>query len=102
MPKDERKKANRRAEYGPARPKSGGGRTPKRQRRKAFRESRKPEVIAARFSRHSVLWFGRHKDKAIRDVPRAYLAWLAGQPKGRSWRLEGLKLFLRRHLEGTF
>ncbi len=73
----------------------------KRHRRKAFRQARKPEVVASRFNRNSVLWFGPHKDKRIRETPRPYLVWLAQQPDDWSWRMRGLKLFLRQYLERT-
>jgi hypothetical protein len=43
------------------------------------------------------LWFGKHKDQEIRQIPRSYLAWLCDQTAN-SWRLQHLQAFLRSYL----
>jgi len=54
----------------------------------------------------SVLWFGKHKGKTIRQVlysDKPYLKWLANQPEPkpnkRSWRMRTLKSYLKRLLK---
>jgi hypothetical protein len=83
MPKDTWRKANDRARYGPAQAKrtsrTGKGKThlaPAAGRRHHRR--RRPAGPGA-YSGSTVLWFGRHKDKPVREVPTDYLRWLAAQ-----------------------
>lgn len=61
-----------------------------------------PNVVADRFSTNSCFWFGKYKDKPIGEAPRGYLLWLVNTWKpGLSWRMDGLILFLQRHLART-
>lgn len=50
-------------------------------------------------SPNSILWFGPHKGKRIREVPRDYLVNLAEQPVGYCPRRKRLKVFLCKYLE---
>ena len=53
--------------------------------------SKGPEV----WSEATVLWFGKYKDYAVRDVPRDYLAWLARLEKPTSEKIRSLCLWLK-------
>ena len=126
MPRDEWARANARVKYGSApyrktraekeaarverlgdyatrRAARDAGRRRKTRKDRAERHRRKmftPEHIASRWSPESKLWFGRHKDWRIADVPRDYLEWLvASHEPEKFWRMDGLVLFLRRYLQ---
>lgn len=81
MPIDEWKKASDRARYGPATRAKGSktgkghcGLAPARKQRK--QRHYKP---TGAWSGSTVLWFGKHKGKPVRDVPANYLFWLSRQ-----------------------
>lgn len=70
-----------------------------RKQRKALARLMNPKRIAQRFNSNSQLWFGKYKHVAICNIPRGYLFWLAGNlSKGKSSRIDGLVLFLRKYL----
>jgi len=69
MPKDEWAKAKAKDAAKKRRPRSHGKRRPKR----SFKG-------LAAYSGSTVLWFGKHKNEAIRDVPLGYIRWLASVP----------------------
>ena len=104
MPRDEWARANSRAKYGPF-----GGEKRQRARDEGRRRAQaaiKREAIKRRskpntfhFSVESKLWFGKHKDKRIGDIPKDYLDWLVrtNEP-GKFWRMDGLVAFLRQYL----
>lgn len=46
------------------------------------------------------LWFGKHKGRKVREIPRDYLLWLLNTESDRKhWRMEALKGFLRGYVE---
>jgi len=49
------------------------------------------------WSPNTVLWFGKHKDTAIKDVPLQYLNWLA-KSEHNNWRFVDLATYLRQYL----
>lgn len=98
MPKDEwastrLRSAIRRGEHDPFLSKK----VPKQ--KKFGAKLRNPKHVAARWSPGGKLWFGRHKDKEIREVPLDYLRWLvnASSPTD-NWRMRGLCEFLKTYL----
>jgi hypothetical protein len=106
MPRDSWSKANARSKYGPA-PyaqsfcknkrifDNGAARKRSKASRKAQeRMSRNPAEVARRFSPNSVLWFGKHKNKPICEVPMDYLAWLASE-EFIDYRKKALAIFLQ-------
>jgi hypothetical protein len=49
---------------------------------------------------NSKLWFGIHKDKAIKDIPESYLRWLVSAMKATgSWRVNALVAYLTEYLQ---
>jgi uncharacterized protein (DUF3820 family) len=70
-----------------------------RKRSKALKRLKSPKRIASRFNSNSQLWFGKFKHVAICNIPRSYLFWLTDNlSKGKSSRIDGLVLFLRKYL----
>lgn len=104
MPRDEWRKATLRAKYGPV-----GYETGRKQKRKHKNRSRTQQRAArnsqGKITKHgwnpnSKLWFGIHKDKAIKDIPESYLRWLAGAMKATgSWRVNALVAYLTEYLQ---
>ena len=50
------------------------------------------------WNENSKLWFGKHKNKAISEVPLAYLIWVAYELEHPTWRIANLRDFLREYL----
>jgi hypothetical protein len=49
-------------------------------------------------SENTVLWFGKHKGVAIRNVPTGYLRWMVENINRDSWRMEVLCGFIAEYL----
>lgn len=97
MPRDEWLRATRKAE---ARERSVT-RTLKRRSRPARRAAAKPLPITIHgWNPNSKLWFGIHKDKAIKDVPESYLRWLiSAMGATGSWQVNALVAYLTEYLQ---
>jgi hypothetical protein len=94
MPKDEWLRANNHAKYGPR-----GPNPQPTHRRKAYKAARQHAKTGDHWSPRSKLWFGKHKDKEISEVPQDYLIWIVNsQQRGRWWRMDGLVVFLKEYL----
>jgi len=101
MPKDDWEKARRndiarKAKAPDPKPLTQKQMQQRRERREPYR---KPTQIAARFSQNSVLWFGKHKETPIKDVPLNYLKWLVAQPTADTPNMKRLQLFLKRYIK---
>jgi len=95
MPRDDWARENARAKYGPAPAKKIGKKKSGAEEREACRKKNtRDDAGPGNWNASSKLWFGKHKGKAIRDIPRDYLEWLVKQPEPTSWRLKRLRGFL--------
>lgn len=89
MPKDEWRKANLRAEYGPVRTR----RKQKTTRRKA--KGKQHCRLQGLTDPNARLWFGKYKGKRLTEVPADYLIWLC-KLEAKSDRLKVLQKTIRK------
>lgn len=54
-----------------------------------------PKDCSGRFNSNTMLWFGEHKGKMIREVPEKYLRWIASKTDWTAWRMVSLAKYLR-------
>ncbi len=100
MPRDEWARAAARVKYGPAPYKKTASEKKRGKKRKPRRRKKKAaKTTSGTWNANSKLWFGKHRDVAIRDVPLSYLRWFVSQPEPETWRLKRLRTFLVRYLE---
>lgn len=67
----------------------------RRQRKRGRHHTIKPIKTGA-YSEETKLWFGKHKDKPLKDVPESYLRWLVSLPPSASWQINALCEHLRK------
>jgi hypothetical protein len=105
MPIDKWRKANDRAKYGPATRMERQDRKTRRAARRMLhnRVTTKSTTVAdSEFSESFMVWFGKHKGRRIKDVPRSYLAWLVkAHTSGTSERMDALVSYLTVYLATT-
>lgn len=78
-----------------ARAKDTARRATRRDRSPQKRRRHIPQEGPGDWNQNTVLWFGKHRNKPIKDVPRKYLVWLSCQI-WRGWRMQNLRTWLRK------
>lgn len=73
--------------------KAPGGIRGKPKKRKRGQHHKHKRTCA--YSMEMKIWFGKHKDKPLKDVPAPYLRWLTDQTPGSSWQINSLCEYLR-------